>query len=159
VPFGFAVQTDLLPIEGLTSRSNTIRPFVRVVAPAAPENSSTHMQAVMASPPAATRCRTIGRSYARASSASRAGRWAARVLRNTLRTAVSHHRVHPRRLSEPLCAELRRPLECLEVDVDQPETVAVAVDPLEVVLGAPVEVAVDRHTVRGCVLELVEACP
>src|SRR5262249_919790 len=115
VPLGFAVQTDLLPIEGLTSRSNTIRPFVRVVAPAAPENSTTPMQAVMASPPAATRCRTIGRSYARASSASRAGRWAARVLRNTLRTAVSHHRVHPRRLSEPLCAELRRPLECLEV--------------------------------------------
>src|SRR5262249_60570305 len=48
--------------------------------------------------------------------------------------------------SEPLGAELRDPLLGLEVHVDQPEPIAVAVDPLEVVLGAPVELAVYRYT-------------
>src|SRR5437899_7014174 len=46
----------------------------------------------------------------------------------------SDHRVAPGRLAEPLRAELRRALLRLEVHVDQPEAVAVAISPLEVVL-------------------------
>src|SRR5262245_24099006 len=59
------------------------------------------------------------------------------------------HRVHARRLPEPVCAELRLALERLEVDVDQPEAVAVTVHPLEVVLRAPVKVPVHRYALRA----------
>src|SRR5262249_32679589 len=69
----------------------------------------------------------------------------------------SPHRVLPPRLAEPLCAELRRPLRRLEVDVDQPEPVAEAVHPFEVVLRAPVEVPVHGHSLRRRPLQLLEA--
>src|SRR5262245_7373132 len=66
--------------------------------------------------------------------------------RRTLRLLTrSHHCVFPRGLPEPFRAEFRLSLERVEVDVDQSEPVAVAVDPLEVVLGAPEEVAVHGH--------------
>lgn len=45
----------------------------------------------------------------------------------------------------------------VEVDIDQPEPAAVAVDLLEVVLGAREEVPVHRYTVRGGALQLAEA--
>jgi hypothetical protein len=47
------------------------------------------------------------------------------------------------RLSEPLGAELRPAFQSVEVDVDKPEPVPIAVDPFEVVLAAPEEVPVD----------------
>ena len=56
-------------------------------------------------------------------------------------------------------AELRGPLERLEVDVDQPEPVAEAVHPLEVVLGAPEEVPVHGHALRRGPLQLPQARP
>src|SRR5262245_15926401 len=58
---------------------------------------------------------------------------------------------------EPLRTQLGDALLRLEVHVDQAEAVAVAVDPLEIVLGAPVEVAVYRHAFVGCPLEIVQA--
>jgi hypothetical protein len=67
---------------------------------------------------------------------------------------VLHPGVAGSRLSEPLGAELRNALLGLEVDVDQPEPVAEAIDPLEVVLRAPEEVAVHRHALRRRPLEL-----
>src|SRR5262249_19085261 len=70
-----------------------------------------------------------------------------------------HHRVLPRCLPEPLGAELRRPLQRLEVDVDQPEPVAEAVHPLEVVLRTPVKVPVHGNAFRGGPLKLSEAGP
>lgn len=47
---------------------------VACLADAAAEKSSPQLHAASASPPAATRCRTIGRSYAPAGGASRARR-------------------------------------------------------------------------------------
>jgi hypothetical protein len=46
------------------------------------------------------------------------------------------------------------PLLGVEVDVDQAESVAEAVHPLEVVLGAPEELPVDRYALRRRPLEL-----
>src|SRR5215212_183907 len=62
-------------------------------------------------------------------------------------------------LPEPLRAELGLALEGVEVDVDQAEAVAVAVDPLQVVLGAPGEVAGHRHALGGRPLQLAQAGP
>ena len=67
------------------------------------------------------------------------------------------HRILSRCLAKPLGAELRRPLERFEVEVDQSEAVAEAGVPLEVVLRAPVEVSVHRHALGGCPLELSKA--
>src|SRR5262245_17706263 len=61
------------------------------------------------------------------------------------------------RLAKPLRAELWDALLSLEVHVDEPETVSEAVKPLEVVLRAPEEVAVDRHAFRRGALELTQA--
>ena len=55
----------------------------------------------------------------------------------------SYHGVLAGRLLEPLGAELRLALQAVEVDVDQPEPVAKAVYPLDVVLGAPQEMVGD----------------
>src|SRR5690242_18068922 len=50
-------------------------------------------------------------------------------------------------LAEPVGAELGGALPGVEVDVGQAEAVAESVGPFEVVLGAPVEVAVDGDPV------------
>jgi hypothetical protein len=55
----------------------------------------------------------------------------------------SYHGVLAGRLLEPLGAELRLALQGVEVDVDQPEPVAKAVYPLDVVLDAPQEMVGD----------------
>src|SRR5262245_8702641 len=69
-------------------------------------------------------------SAADGSAAAAAKRMQPLSARRTLRLFThSHHCVFPRGLAEPFCAEFRRPLERLEVDVDQSEPVAVAVDP------------------------------
>src|SRR6516162_2702033 len=52
-----------------------------------------------------------------------------------------HDFVSSRCLAEPFGAELGDPFQAVEVDVDQPEAVAMSCDPLEVVLRAPKEVA------------------
>jgi len=57
---------------------------------------------------------------------------------------------------EPFGAELRDPFQGVEVDIDQPELGAEAIDPLEVVPGAPQEVPGHRHPFRGRSLELRE---
>src|SRR5262249_38208671 len=67
-----------------------------------------------------------------------------------------HHRVAARRFTEPLRAQLRCTLLRLEIHVDQSEAVAVAVDPLEVVLGTPQEVPAHWHTVGGGTPQLRE---
>jgi hypothetical protein len=59
---------------------------------------------------------------------------------------------------EPFGAELRDPFQGVEVDIDQPELGAEAIDPLEVVPGAPQEVPGHRHPFRGRSLELREVC-
>src|SRR5829696_2021220 len=74
-------------------------------------------------------------------------------------SVISDHRVLPCRLAEPFCAELRNPLLGLEIDVDEPEPVAEAVHPLEVVLGDPEEVTIHRNAVRDRRLELREVRP
>src|SRR5690606_32453718 len=61
-------------------------------------------------------------------------------------------------LPEPRGAELRDPLLRLEIDVSQAEPVTEACVPFQVVLRAPVEVAVQRHPFRGCALQLAETC-
>src|SRR5262249_50041499 len=70
---------------------------------------------------------------------------------------LSDDGVAPGCFTEPVGAELRSPLERVEVDVDEPEPVAVAVDPLEVGLRAPGEVAVPRPSFGGWAVELPEA--
>src|SRR5215471_11228776 len=70
---------------------------------------------------------------------------------------TSNHGVSPRGLAEPLRAQLWRPLQRLEVDVDQPEPVGEAVHPFEVVLRAPVEVPVHGHALPRHPMELSEA--
>lgn len=61
--------------------------------------------------------------------------------------------VAPRRFAEPQRAQLGRSFLGLEVHIDQPEAVAVAVDPLEVVHRAPVEAALERNAFgRGALL-------
>src|SRR5262245_58236576 len=67
-----------------------------------------------------------------------------------------NHGVAPGRLTEPLGAELRCPLLRREVDIDEPEAVAVAVEPFEVVLRAPEEIPVDRYALRRRALELTQ---
>jgi hypothetical protein len=62
---------------------------------------------------------------------------------------ISDDRVLLFGLTEPLGAELRDPLQRVEVDIDQPEPAAIAFDTLEVVFGAPEEVPVHRYAVRG----------
>src|SRR5262245_28255949 len=54
-------------------------------------------------------------------------------------------------------AQLGRPLQRLEVHIDQPEAIAVAINPFEVVLCAPEEVPIHRYAVGGRTLELREA--
>src|SRR5215510_14004699 len=54
-------------------------------------------------------------------------------------------------------AQLGRPLQRLEVHIDQPEAIAVDINPFEVVLRAPEEVPIHRYTVGGRTLELREA--
>src|SRR5262252_11096908 len=66
------------------------------------------------------------------------------------------HRVAPRRLAEPRGAQLGCPLQRLEVHVDQPEAVAVAINPFEVVLCAPEEVSIHRDAIGGRALKLRE---
>src|SRR5215475_10608374 len=83
------------------------------------------------------------------------------IVRNDRRCELNtvlhlHHRVAPRRLAEPLRADLRRALLRLEVHVDQPEAVAEAIYPLEVVLCAPEEVPIHRYAVCSRTLELRE---
>src|SRR4029450_11385903 len=76
-------------------------------------------------------------------SASTTGATAAATVATAAHATVwrtpSDHRVLPRRLAEPLGAQLRDALERVEVDVYQPEAGAVTVPPLEVVLRAPEE--------------------
>src|SRR3712207_3824089 len=67
---------------------------------------------------------------------------------------TSSHGVLPRTLAEECGAELRRPLLSLEVHVDDPEAVAVAGHPLEIIHHAPLKVALHRHAVGGRPLEL-----
>src|SRR3712207_3597860 len=57
--------------------------------------------------------------------------------------------VLPRGGAKPVGAELGRAFEGVEVDVHHAKAVAVAGHPLKVVHHAPVEVALDRHAVRG----------
>src|SRR5262245_59095009 len=64
------------------------------------------------------------------------------------------YHVAARRLAEPRSTCLRRALLRLEVHVHQPEAVAEAKGPLEVVHRAPLEVALDRHAVGSGALEL-----
>src|SRR5262249_15229873 len=71
--------------------------------------------------------------------------------------AISDNCVMPCGLPEPLRAELKGAFQGVEVDVDQAEPVAEAGEPFEVVLGAPVEVPVHRHALRGRPLELAQA--
>src|SRR5262249_48635378 len=67
-----------------------------------------------------------------------------------------YHCVAPRRFAKPLRAQLRRALLRLEVDIHEAETVAEAINPFEVVLRAPVEVAIHRNAVGRRTLELCE---
>src|SRR3712207_6294918 len=75
----------------------------------------------------------------------------------TLFRSHSDDGVPPRGLPEPFGAELRDPLLGVEVDVDHAEPVAEAGVPLEVVLRAPVEVAVDGDSFGGGPVQLPEA--
>src|SRR5215471_4274953 len=70
----FAVNTMVFPF---TSCPVTTIMLLACRADAAPDKSSQNAQAAIASPPAATGCRTIARSYAHGYSASRPGlaRW------------------------------------------------------------------------------------
>src|SRR5215472_6742189 len=68
-----------------------------------------------------------------------------------------HHSVTLGGLTEPLRAELRCPLLSLEVHVDQPEAVAIPINPLEVVLCTPVEVTMHWYAVGRRTLEFCEA--
>src|SRR5262245_8461167 len=72
-------------------------------------------------------------------------------------SASLRHRVPPRGLTEERRAQLRHAFLRLEVNIDQPEAVAVAINPFEVVLCAPVEVPIHRYAVGGRTLELCEA--
>ena len=67
-----------------------------------------------------------------------------------------HHGVARSRISEPLGAELRDPLLSLEVDVNQPEPIAVAIPPFEIVLRAPEEVTIHRHPVGSRSLKFLQ---
>jgi hypothetical protein len=69
---------------------------------------------------------------------------------------ISDDRILLCSLTAPLGAELRDPLQRVEVDIDQPEPAAVAVDPLDVVLGALEEIPVHRYAVGGGALQLAE---
>src|SRR5262245_53910390 len=79
-----------------------------------------------------------------------------RAWRPRPRTVALHDCVAPRRFTEPLRAQLRRPFLRLEVDIDDPEAVAVAVNPFEIVLGAPEKVPTHRYSVGSCTLQLRE---
>jgi len=69
------------------------------------------------------------------------------------------HRILPRGFPEPLRAQLRDPLQRVEIHIHDPEPVAEAISPLQIVLGAPQEVVVHRHAVGGRSLELPKAGP
>src|SRR5262249_32374241 len=59
----------------------------------------------------------------------------------------SYYRVAPNRFAKPHRAELRCTLLRFEIHVDEPEPVAESIHPLKVVLRAPEEVPMYRHTV------------
>src|SRR5690606_23300460 len=67
---------------------------------------------------------------------------------------ASHDGVLACGLAEPPGAELGRALLGLEIDVDQPEAVAEARGPFEVVHRAPVEIPLDGDAFGGGTLEL-----
>src|SRR5262245_45553728 len=73
-----------------------------------------------------------------------------------LRSRRLRNGVPPCRLAKPLRAELRRAFLSLVVHVDQPEAVAKAVDPFEVVLSAPQEIPTHRYAISGRALQLCE---
>src|SRR5262249_16880966 len=72
------------------------------------------------------------------------------------RSSLLRHRVALRCFVEPGGAQLRRALLRLEVHVDQPEAVAVPINPFEVVLRTPEEVPLHRHAIGRRTLELRE---
>src|SRR5215471_8180678 len=76
--------------------------------------------------------------------------WRGRAL------GASDDRVARHGLAEPSGTTFRRALLRLEVHMDEPEPIAEAVDPFEVVHQAPVEIALYRHSVSGRALELSE---
>src|SRR5215510_13578834 len=74
----------------------------------------------------------------------------------TLVGVLLDDRIAPRRFTEPLRAELGDPLLRLEVHVDQPEAIAVPINPFEVVLRTPVKIPIHGRAVGCRTLELCE---
>ena len=81
-------------------------------------------------------------------------RYARRLHERRLTLLSLHDRVAPGCLAGPRDPKLRRTLLRVEVHVNQPEAVAEAGPPLEVVHQAPLEVTLDRNAVGGRPLEL-----
>src|SRR5262245_63033210 len=88
------------------------------------------------------------------------------LRRRTVQTPLGMHRarlVQPQnssndgvascRFTKPLRAQLRRALLGREIHVDQPEAVAVAINPCEVVLRTPEEVSVHGDAVGSRTLQ------